>query len=504
MSSRIHRWIGFRTTLGLSALLLGQLTGCKQEARSPQAQLDAIDASFAQARQSLQLAKWNEAIGAEAPDLTQREEILAAHLRDPAIDAQLAQLARDRDPELSRRAQAWIEFRRAGALGQSPRLLEIARALDAGIGDQRDESNARPLLALLYGTDAGERSRGLAALTEKTARVAPLLVERAAILQAEAQRLGAASYAALAGYPATLAELQQTCRRQVEQTEPGWQALLLHARAQEPSGVGLADYLALATAWTKSAGALFKSRDLPRLARSALAKLGFDLDALAITIVSRERPGGSAFGISIPEDVRFTGHFPDGYDGARGYFHELGHAVHMKLITARHLPWRLLPSNAGMNEGIGEVFTLALRDRAWLVSELQGVSGEQLDGLQPAVAAFDAVATRLNCLHALTVLALYEGVPWAEAFRAALHTSFEGTEAAPVFVLTPYIDSPLLVVAYVYALDVKLEFERRLGARRFLSAEGGAFLRQTLLEPGNALTLDGWRRAGENTPVLPR
>lgn len=100
-------------------------------------------------------------IGAEAPDLTRREETLTAHLLDPAIDARLAQLAHDRDPELNRQAQAWIAFRRAGAVGKSPRLLEIARALEAGIGNQRDESNARPLLALLYGTDAGERSRAL-------------------------------------------------------------------------------------------------------------------------------------------------------------------------------------------------------------------------------------------------------------------------------------------------------------------------------------------------------
>ncbi|MEO8180795.1 MAG: hypothetical protein ABI895_18325 [Deltaproteobacteria bacterium] len=257
----------------------------------------------------------------------------------------------------------------------------------------------------------------------------------------------------------------------------------------------MSDYLALAVEWNGSAGSFLKSEQLPRLAKKALATMGFDLDAMGIQIVhSKQRPGGAAYGVSIPDDVRFTGHFPDGFEGARGYFHELGHAVHMKSIKPRFLPMRMLPQNIAFSEGIGEIFTLPVQNSAWLASELPGVTTEQLEGLAQAMAAFRAVAVRYNCLHALTELALFESVSFKDAFTRAMSRTFDDPEAPVVYVLAVYLDTPLLSMAYVHALNLKYEFERRLEPRAFLSPEGGAFLRQTLLEPGNSLSLDDWAR----------
>lgn len=101
-------------------------------------------------------------------------------------------------------------------------------------------------------------------------------------------------------------------------------------------------------------------------------EMGFDVRDMNIMVrTDVTAPGGAAFDVSIPDDVRFFLNAQPGFEGARGYFHELGHAIHMKLVQAKHLPAKTLPQDRALNEGIGEIFGLIPRLPDFVRKEFQ-------------------------------------------------------------------------------------------------------------------------------------
>ena len=106
-------------------------------------------------------------------------------------------------------------------------------------------------------------------------------------------------------------ELESMCREQIASTRAAWKSLMRRTETKLASGTD-ADWLATSTSWSADAGGFIKSREPYNLSKSALGR-SFDLDSMNIEVVNK--PGGAAYGVSIPDDVRFRGNFVDGFEG---------------------------------------------------------------------------------------------------------------------------------------------------------------------------------------------
>ena len=215
------------------------------------------------------------------------------------------------------------------------------------------------------------------------------------------------------------------------------------------------------------------------------------MEAMGIEIrTTPDRPGGAAYAVSIPDDVRFRGFFPSGFEGARGWFHELGHAVHMKEVREQRLPFRALPHERALSEGIGEIFAAVVREPAWVEQEFPDLPEDQRLGYLAATRAFDAYAVRTYCHLTRFELAMYQH----EADRpdlAELHRETFGAPPAhgPAYGLYVYLGRPLYVWDYLMSQAVTTTFIERLGAAPLRSRSAGDLLRDTLLAPGARLEL---------------
>lgn len=477
-----------------AAILLAAL-GCAAPRAAPPrpgaaaAWLDGLDGRYRSFDRALTLRAWQQALG-EGGEAPGAEEARRAFFTDGSIDARLRAIGPAGQD--GARARAWLRFRasrRAREDGEVARLSgELARI---AAGDDAARPEAAPLWALYGSPDPEARARALRALEDRTAQLLPLLAQRARALDAVARRAGEAEREPPEALRRRLAAL---CRTQGQATAAGWAALIGRAAAELGRPPTLADYLSVATRWTGQSGAFLRPEALPALAEDAFGRMGFPVASLGIVVRTQHRqPGGAAYGISIPDDVRFQGHFPPGFEGARGYFHELGHAVHMKSIRAPHLPARMLPEDRALSEGVGEIFALPLRDAAWLRGRFPDLPDAALRELLVSVEAFDAVAVRYNCLHARLEAEIHAGLDGAAAFPALHRETFGAPPAGgPVYMLTPYLKVPLYTRDYVLAFAVRQAFVRRLGGTPLLSTAAGERLRRELLAPGNAVDLESW------------
>ena len=306
---------------------------------------------------------------------------------------------------------------------------------------------------------------------------------------------GGDSLSFLAG-PDASDRLEATCRAQRIATNADWAALLARATTAMGRPPRFADVAGEAIAWTSKAGAFYRPDALPALATRAVARMGFDMSAMNLTIrTDIKAPGGAAFGISIPDDVRFFLNAPPGFEGARGYFHELGHAIHMKLVKPRHLPGRQLPQDRALNEGIGEIFATIPRLDEFVRAEFPHLTDAERAEFHASVCAFDAFAVRVNCLTAQLELEAHTGGDVAARWPALYAANIGGApEVGPTFLLfvSGYLERPLYTLSYVYTNAVRDRFLTSLGGRLLFSVEAGTALRTNLLEPGNTLTLPGF------------
>ena len=164
----------------------------------------------------------------------------------------------------------------------------------------------------------------------------------------------------------------------------------------------------------------------------------------------------------------------------------------MKRVRAPHLPERQLPQDRALNEGVGEIFALVARDAAWLARALPDVTQERRDEFLASMRCYDAMAVRFNGLQARLEQELYAGHDiaqmWPILFEEML--GWKPTIGPTWLLFVPsYLTTPFYLRAYVYQAEVRDRFVQRLDGRALVSRESGKLLAETLLAPGNALTL---------------
>jgi hypothetical protein len=461
------------------------------------AQLDALDERYAAIARTLELAEWGRFCEVPTGDPVVAMQARAAFVTDPKISRTLHELAASHDTELASRARAWHRFLDELRPTTDPEVVRLREQL---ITLRQSDDGMKPVAALVAGSDSDERQRALASLESRFPALQAIMVARARRLDGLARELGYDGYVSLQPGAHGARELLTTCRKQAAATEADWQRLRARATRRLGRPPTLADFLAESTRWTHEASAFLEGTPVDSFASRALSYQGFDLASLQIDVRRTRGSGGRAFAISLPDDVRFCGAFPPGYEGARGYLHELGHAIHMKLIRAPHLPGRAMPSDTGLAEGVAEIFALLARDRH-VLGEL--FPDADLAEFEAAVAAYDAAALRYVCLHALVEAELQDhGSIDGERFAALVLELFgEPSHTKPVWIFLPYLDSALHVQDYVWARELRDTFLARLGDVPLASREARRYLVDTLLEPGNALTAEEWLRSA---PALAR
>lgn len=453
--------------------------------------MDEIEARYQRLERVSALAQWNRALGKEDADAEVQAagSALEAFFHDASVDEAIERFAVVAGEADRARVEAWRQLRRRRARLEDPRLRSADEHVRATL--HRDDGMA-PLWVLYGSPDPAARREALDALTARTSELVQALVMRAAVMDEVAREQGHVDHRDWLGVDEQ--RLATVCEAQIAASLDDWRRLQDHALEQLGRPPGLADHLAVATAWTGRAGGFFTVEGVPALADDAFRRMGFAVPDPAIQVVrSSGRPGGAAYPISVPDDVRFHGSFPPGYEGARGWFHEYGHALHLRSVDTPLIPHRGLPGDPSITEGIADVLTLPLRDRAWLREVLPAVEPERIDELVTSVEAFDALAVRYNCMFARLELAIYQGRDFAAAF-GQLHRETMGTPPAdaPVFVMLPYLETAGQLRHYVYARGVQAELVRRLEGHSLLTPRAGRFLRGTLMAPGAGLDVERW------------
>ena len=458
--------------------------------------LRSLEARYEAFLKPLALNSWNRAVGNPTEDVSRFAAAEKAFFGDESIDTRLRELANSTEPEIRELAMGWLDMRQQDTMSSHASIAPLTKRLqEVMAGSPNDRFHGQKALMTIY-SSANPKDRDLAmqAIAERSQVALPILAERSAKLNALAQSRGFKDYLdAKTGKDIRQAtqEIKSMCKAQIEATQEGWARLMTRGRNQNPPATD-ADYFALSTAWSAEAGFFIKADQLRDLSARALSAMGYDLDKMNIEVrITPNKPGGAAYRISIPEDVRFRGFFPDGFEGARGWFHELGHAVHMKEVRAKRHPFRTLPFNRALNEGIGEIFGAIVRDPQWLRSEFPNLTPSQAQNYRHAIEALDAFAARANCYHARLELSLFEGPLSLERLKR-IHKEVYGTASsyAPSYPLYIYLFRPLYVREYVVSHQVTTTFLRRLGKRSLLSKESGDYLREMLLAPGARLTLE--------------
>ena len=482
-------------TRGRALTLTLLLSACAAaRASEERSWLDGLDGRYAGFDRALTLASWQRAVGEEPLDTAAAEAARAAFFADRELCERLDELEAGSDPELAARARAWRRFVARERLEVEPAILEanerLLQAMDAG---GEGPSASELVGALVFDPDPAAQRRALLEIEARSRAVLPLFQERVRRFDALARDLGAPDAATFFAGPAALAELEQVCRAQRARTQDDWDALLVALERRLGRPPELADCIGATVTWSKESGSFFTGDNVGALAHDAAARMGFDVERMGIVV--RTNPGGvggSAFGVSIPDDVRFQGNF-EAYP--RGYFHELGHAIHMKRVRAPHLPERQLPQDRALNEGVGEIFALVARDPAWLAAALPDVPAGRRDEFLTCMRGYDAMAVRFNGLQARLEQELFAGHDVERRWPILFEETF-GWKAplGPTWILfvPSYLTTPFYLRAYVYQAEVRDSFVRRLAGRELVSPEAGRLLDETLLAPGNGLTLEAY------------
>ncbi|MGA9523956.1 MAG: hypothetical protein WBV82_21020 [Myxococcaceae bacterium] len=457
--------------------------------------MDSLDDRYQAFNRPLVLASWKKAVGEAPGDVAQAEQAEKDFYRDQVLRSRLVRLAAGSD-ELARRAREWLRFIDRDRLADDDEVRRINDQIGEIANEPFGPEKAALVMTLLYGKDVGVRQPAIEEVAKRTSRVLPLMQARAKRLDVVAQQIRGIDGLTFIAGPDARPALEQICEKQIRDTQRDWAGLIAHATKKLGRAPGFADYGPEAIAWTTKAGAFYRPEDLPRLAEKGVAQLGFNVREMNIKVrTDVTAPGGAAFDVSIPDDVRFFLNAQPGFEGARGYFHELGHAIHMKLVQAKHLPAKTLPQDRALNEGIGEIFGLIPRLPEFVKAEFPNLSDSDRAEFHASVRAFDAFAVRANCLMARIEAELHSGSDVSQRWPAIYSETF-GTkpETGPAFLIFhgSYLRTPLYTYSYVQLNAVRDRFLQSLDRHPLLSPEAGAVLRKQLLEPGNALTLNGY------------
>jgi len=442
------------------------------------------------------LNAWNQAVGEPTKDLTDLESDQIAFFSDETVNQQLADLSKSEDAAIQERAQGWIRLRKQDGMQQHesivPLTTKIVEAMDGAPDHPLHGTGA--LMTIYSSDDPVARDEALKEIQQRSSTMLPILAERSVALNQLAQSHGYADFVhAQTGLPVQAAtqQIEETCSAQLESTQSDWERLLQRGEKKLGRTSTDADWVSLSTSWSAEAGFFLKSDAFYPLSGRALKKMGFDLDAMNIEIRETPgQPGGAAYDISVPDDIRFHGHFMDGFEGARGWFHELGHAVHMKEVKETQAPFNELPFERALSEGVGEVFGAIVRDAAWIEAEFPDLNEEQLADYVAATKGLDAIVLRYNCYQTRLELALYAGELDVERLNT-IHKDVFGSPAkyGATYPMYIYLGRPLYIWEYVISSVVTNTLLEQLGGQSLVSQEGGSILRTKMLAPGAKLTL---------------
>jgi hypothetical protein len=462
--------------------------------------LDSLDDRYVSFNKPLVLASWQQKVGETPVDTGDAEKAQASFYADQSMRGRLKELAAQPGSDISRRARSWLVFLDRDRLESDPKVIAINERIEKMMNGNEGAEPAMVLIKnLVFDAKPKVQASALAEIVNRSRAVMPLFLERAQRLDEVAREVGAESVATFVSGSNASDDLEATCRAQTNRTAEDWKVLLSTLQRRLGRPAELADYAGAAVAWTTEAGAFFTPERLGPLAEAALTKMGFDIKSMNIIVrINPNTVGGSAYDVSIPDDVRFQGNFTSaGFDSARGYFHELGHAIHMKMVRAKHLPERQLPQDRALNEGIGEIFGLIPRDPTWINETFPDLTERQRDEFHRSVRGFDALAVRYNCLQARLEQEIYARRDLAKRWPVIFQETFGAKPTiGPTWLLfhPSYMKTPFYMRGYVYLNEVRDTFVRRLNRRPLLSREAGTLLTETLLAPGNSLTLDSYLR----------
>jgi len=485
--------------------LMTLLTGCTMSQLPPSSvptsstqwtQLQEIEAAYEAWRHPLALASWYERLGDPQPQKEALQRQRRAFFFDSGIDRQLSALARSSNKEVSDVAKAWQELRASHRLGFDERLDDLRVSIERlATGGADEPARMAPVQTLYTSTDPEARAAALTELEDRFSQdLLPLLRWRAERLDEVAQGAGYEDYLALR-FPSPKhgprATLEALCKAQLDDSQPAWDRWIVELTTKLGRAPTHSDYLAEAVLGTNSSSHFLAALDPDTIARDLFRHMGFNIERMNIQIAHRKgSPGGTAHAIDLPRDVRMEGFFPAGYDGTRGYLHELGHAVHMSSIQPGPQPFRQLPDNDALSEGIAEVFVRGLRDPGWLKKRFPNLSKEDLNRYLQSIYAFEAYAVREYCLLSQLEMAIAQQRPVEEAFPAIYEETF-GTphNGKPFYDLVPYLTRPLYSLDYVVARSVTDAIITSLAPDTVLAPRVGDRLRREIFEPGNTLEI---------------
>lgn len=481
------------------------LTGCTMNKQPPPvapapspewARLQEIEASYEAWRHPLAIASWHESLGETQPQKGDLKSQRRAFFFDSKIDAQLKPLTQSYDPKVKEVANAWLRLRASSRLTYDERLDDLRISIERlATGGADEPARMAPVQTLYTSTDPAAREAALKELEDRFgADLLPLLQWRAERLDELARGAGYKNYLEIR-FPnpkhGPRAALEGMCTAQITASQPAWDRFVLGLTEKLGRAPTHADYLAEAVSGTNANSQFLAALDPHTIAKDLFKQMGFKVDRMNIQIEHRKgAPGGTAHAIDPPRDVRLEGLFPPGYDGTRGYLHELGHAVHLSSISPGPQPFRQLPQNLALAEGIAEVFVRGLRDPGWLKERFPEVSQKEFHAYLASIENFEAYAVREYCLLAQVEMAIAQHRPIDEAFASIYETTFGVPHAGkPFYDLVPYLTRPLYSLDYVVARSVTDAIITSLAPKTLLSPKVGDRLRREVFEPGNTLEL---------------
>lgn len=280
-------------------------------------------------------------------------------------------------------------------------------------------------------------------------------------------------------------------------------------------GKGLGEMNVVHAIWLFSGrrfDAHFPGERLLHHCKTAIERMGLDVDNPSVTIDAEERPGKHPRPLTIAEEVPRSVHLilqpHEGYADYASMMHEAGHALHHAHTDATlPMEWRMLPRDRALTETFAYTFDQLLLDPLWLEHGLH----------LPKDAAEDVAAwTLLRNLYLLrrsiakfTFELSFDANPsdiksakrtYAETMRDL--TGFVHEEETFLVDMDPVFRSADRMRAWIASAQLEEHLVRTFGDRWFLKRETGHFFR-TVFAKGDSWTCEEFISSLGMTPWDP-
>ncbi len=352
--------------------------------------LDVLETRLEKLSVAYNSASFNRYIGHPVGDISDLHDSMLALLTDPAYQSTVQSwLSRPIAPDLHRRLVLFARASLESQVSLQPALYELRNRLNERLLTFRpglpQASPLAPLATSNQTSNPGSRSElnrllrchpdrsyrqnlYLHALQPLSVELAPQVAHLMELRNAEARRLGYATYAqmhlALLGFERT--ELLALFARLEDLTANAYKTFLNEARQEWGwDKVQPWDLQWLAERRAGLPDEPFRREKQIGLVNALLAEFGLDPARLPIQFISQDIPyGGLCFTIRVPDDMRIVGKLSDGYASFRTLVHEFGHGLHGAFNGQSTY---LLKREWGpFNEGMAEILAYFTHHPEWL------------------------------------------------------------------------------------------------------------------------------------------